>query len=202
MPRHLPTLTETTIASVRAVREDLSQSYQLQLRGRGADISCKPGCNNCCKHPIYVSLLEGVLAYRSLVNQGTWGSIKPNLQEASKRTWGLAPEVWSLSNIACPLLSDDGLCTIYGARPFSCRVSYSIGVPENCVPSRFDGTFLPKADLIELFSREENTFLARHQVKLFRLPLASATLFGERIDQGVLTLEDSLGVLVKEPSSE
>lgn len=200
MTRRLPILTETTIASTKALKLSISQDYQLQLQTR-TELSCRPGCNNCCKHPIFVSLLEGIITYRALVKQGGWAEAKPRLKESSQRTWGLSPEVWALSDLACPLLSDEGLCTIYEARPFSCRIAYSVGLPEDCAPSRFNGSFLPKAPMVEMFSSEERDLLDRHQTKLLRLPLASATLFGERIDQGSLTLEDSLGALIKEPSS-
>jgi Fe-S-cluster containining protein len=200
MSRHLPILTETSIAEAKALKLSIAQGYQLQLQSRTDSISCRPGCHNCCKHPVYLSLLEGVLTYRAIVNQGNWPKVKPELKEMSRRTWGLSSEIWAMSGLVCPLLKD-GLCTIYEARPFSCHVAYSVGSPDNCRPTRFDGSFLPKAPMIELFSKEESTILQKHKTRLFRLPLASATLWGERIDQGALTLEDSFRALTKEPSN-
>jgi Fe-S-cluster containining protein len=198
--RRLPVLTETSIAETKALRLSLAQNYQLQLQSRTDTISCRPGCHNCCKHPVYLSLLEGVLTYRAIVKQGKWITLKPKLIDVSKRTWGLSSEVWAMSDLACPLL-EGGLCAIYEARPFSCHVAYSVGSPDNCRPVRFDGSFLPKTPMIELFSKEESTILQRHKTRLFRLPLASAALWGERIDQGTLALEDSFGAIVKEPSN-
>ncbi len=200
MTRRLPILTETSVAETKALRLSIAQDYQLQLQSRTDAISCRPGCHNCCKHPVYLSLLEGVLTYRAIVKQGDWSKLKPELKEMSRRTWGLSSEVWAMSGLACPLLKE-GLCTIYEARPFSCHVAYSVGSPDNCRPTRFDGSFLPKSPMIELFSKEESIILQRHKTRLFRLPLASATLWGERIDQGTLALEDSFGALMKEPSN-
>lgn len=198
--RHLPVLTEVSLSEVKAARIQIAQDYDLQVRSRVSSLTCRPNCNNCCNHPTYISLLEGTLTYRALVKQGKWPTYKPKLQEASKRTRGLAIEIWAMSDIPCPLL-ENGLCSIYEARPLSCRIAYSIGPAENCKPNRFDGGFLPKAAMIDLFSRSETSILERHKAKLFRLPLATATLWGELIDKGELGLEDSLEALLKDPSN-
>jgi Fe-S-cluster containining protein len=196
MKTRLPLLVERTIAEASVARTNLVCDYDVQLRARlteeGGQLSCKQGCSNCCYHPVYLSLLEGASLYGSLVADGLWTpALKNAFKEASSKTLGLAPEVWSLSLLRCPLLDGDNLCGAYGSRPFACRVTYSIGDPKACHPHNLGPGMLPKRELLEAVTLMEAPLLQRHGLNHVRVPLATAVLMGEKIVEGDVALEDS-----------
>lgn len=170
----------------------MAESYEVQLRARLSEVVCKKGCHHCCYHPVYLTVLEGIALYQALQADALWTrSVRERFQEVSNKTWRLAPEVWSLSLIPCPLLDEKaGTCQAYEHRPFQCRITYAIGDPQNCHPHHLGPGMLPRRDLMEGVAAVEAPLLLRHHLRFIRLPLATAVLFGEKIAEGELELED------------
>lgn len=200
MRTRLPLLVQRSVAEAKTTRAELAENYELQLRSRlseaGVSVTCDKGCNHCCHYPVFITLLEGITLYQSLHAGGRWSTkLREDLQRHSDLTRGLALEVWTLSLIPCPLLDAKGLCRAYDDRPFACRVTYSIGNPSDCHPHRLGPGMLAKRDLFESITPSEAALLARHRLVHFRLPLSTAVLYGERLDNGELQLEDCLQAL-------
>jgi len=200
----LPLLAQRSIADSRAAQASLSADYELQLTGRlsdaGASITCRKGCNLCCYHPVFATLLEGAAIYQSLIDQGKWSlTLKESLQKHHEQVRGLAPEVWILSMLACPLLDDQGLCKTYLNLPFQCRNTYSIGNPENCHPHHIGFGMMPRTELFQAITPAETNILRRHNLQHFRIPLSVAILYGERIVTGEIELEDCRQAILETP---
>lgn len=196
MTRHLPLFTERTLAETKADQVSLGQAF----RQAAGQVSCRPGCDNCCSHAVHATLPEGVLVYRALVLKGLWTpSLRKRLMEHAAQTWDLAPEVWHLSNLPCPLL-EKSRCLIYAARPFVCRTVLSRGAPEECHPHKasLGNAILPRQEMLGLFFGRQHRLLQRHHTNPILLALSKAVLCGEKIATGERTLEDSLAALIEE----
>lgn len=85
-----------------------------------AQLSCTGrGCSGCCHGIIPVTDLE-------------WTAIRPHITRAQRnlaRT--VAPED---GHARCPLLGEDGRCTVYAVRPLLCRSFTSTVAPSRCLP--------------------------------------------------------------------
>jgi Fe-S-cluster containining protein len=201
MKTYLPILVERSVGESKALVQQFSENYDQQLRANLSQVSCTKGCHNCCYHPITISLLEGLTLYRGLADRHLWTtSLKDLFKATAERTNGLSFEVWLLSMIACPLLGKDGLCGAYEARPFACRITYSVGDPALCHPHEIGEhtRILPKREALERLAAAETPLLKRHQLPHLRMPLAVAVLYGERIAKGELDLEDTEHVVWKD----
>jgi len=195
MKTRLPLLVQRSVAETKSSRAELAQSYELQLRSRlsdiGAEITCRKGCSHCCYYPVFLTLLEGIALYQGLKEKGLWSrQLRDAFQRHSDMTRGLASEVWTLSLIACPLLDSKGTCRAYEDRPFACRITYSVGNPSDCHPHVLGPGMLAKRELFEALTPKETETLNQHHLRHFRIPLSGAVLYGERITNGELELED------------
>lgn len=201
----LPVLVERSVAEVKAARSNISATYEGKLRTNldqaGETVSCRKGCSHCCHHPVFLSLFEGVALYQWLYENGMWSSaLKEQFSKHSSAVQDLAPEVWMLSLIPCPLLKDS-LCQAYDGRPFACRITFSAGDPEQCHPHRLGPGMLPKKDLFAMLTVIEMEVLRRHHLRHFRLPLSSAVLYGELIARGEMDLDDCSSALWEAPNA-
>jgi uncharacterized protein len=76
---------------------------------------CHKGCSYCCKIDIQLSRVEAEL-------------IKAETDKKYNE-----PIKISLNNTTtCPFLGNEGSCTIYDIRPFSCRVFFTLDHPKYC----------------------------------------------------------------------
>jgi Fe-S-cluster containining protein len=199
--RRLPLVAARSLAEAQSARQELATTYQQQLFPKLAEeneaVSCTQKCSNCCYHPVYATLLEGCTIYSWLSEHALWSTeLKQALLDTQDRVKGLAVEVWMLSLIPCPLLKDD-LCSAYEVRPFACQVTYSIGDPNECHPHRLGPGMLPRKDLYEALAVVEARILKRHHLRHFRIPLAAAVLWGEKIVKGEVELDDSQAALME-----
>lgn len=202
MPKyHLPLLTERSISEAHANRLASAEAFEAKTLGIGG-VSCSAGCSNCCHYPLSVSILDGISLYQWLVSHGHWNNkLKARLQEHKDQTWDLAPEVWSLAMIPCPLLSEKGLCSAYEARPFLCRTLFSRGDPHYCHPHRMGAGLagiLHREAEVDALWKAERQLLKRHQLRQILLPLSTALLLGERVAKGDLEIEETHTILLEE----
>ncbi len=198
MTRELPLPVERAIGDVQALRLELSLDHECKVREALGDtkaaITCTARCAHCCHHPVYLSILEGVLLYRWFAKQGLWTpSFRARIQSARDRTLGLAFDVWLLSNLPCPFLDDNNLCVAYDARPLNCRVTWAMGDPHYCHPHRLGSQILllPRSDVVQRFHEQERNLLQRLGASPPPLmPLGEAVLLGEALANGTLQLEE------------
>lgn len=193
MKRQLPVLVERAFAEVKALQAQASAGFEGGLRHKGAQVSCRKGCSNCCHHPFLITVAEGVLLYRWLAAHGRWSpSTRTRIEEARDKTLGLSFHVWLMSNLACPIL-EDGKCLAYDARPTHCRTTYSMGDPAMCHPHGLgmgEG-FIQNLEAIQDFTQDVQAVLKRVGAAGPLMPLAEAVLLGEAIDSGRLDIEDA-----------
>lgn len=78
---------------------------------------CSAGCSACCHIPVGISELEA-----SYIERNTGRSMRRGV-----RSSGVPATVG-----ACPLLADDGRCSVYASRPFACRVFAAFDDPVLC----------------------------------------------------------------------
>jgi Fe-S-cluster containining protein len=99
---------------------------------------CSKGCHHCCSEELHVDEREADLII---------DSIHPKLLakvEAQTEAWlaKAAPLLnqegphqameWRAIDKPCPLLIN-GLCSVYDVRPFSCRIFFAMGNPNDCM---------------------------------------------------------------------
>lgn len=204
----LPVLVEHSIGRVETTRQDLAQQFEAALlseaKTAGASIACTPGCASCCYHPIYVSILEAIPIYRHLVRHQKWTTaLKERLEDIGNKQMITAYEVWLLSLIPCPLLSEDKRCIAYDARPLACRTMFSVGDPYYCHPHNLgpETEVIPQGTVLEKFSKEERKALQKHKIQVSRIPLGKALLLAERVCQGDLDITEIDAEILKELSN-
>lgn len=193
--RKLPLLTERVLNESKSLQTQVGQEFEGALRQARVSTSCRKGCSNCCYHPFLVTINEGVLLYRWLVEKGQWSrQVRVRAEEVRSKTMGLGFEVWLASNIACPLLNlSTNECTAYGGRPMHCRVTFSTGDAELCHPHRLgaETPLVPNTETVVQFTNEMRALLKRLGMFGTLMPLAEALLLGEAIDTGKLPFEES-----------
>jgi len=192
MKRHLPVFIDQTLTRVRVAQQDFSESFSEDM----GDYTCKKGCSHCCSHPLLISFAEGAILYRSLRDNGAWGSgMVESLKTHSEVTLGLHPEVWLASEMPCPLLKAS-LCSAYSARPLQCRTKFSRGDPDMCrATTAFEAPLANNVDLVRNFNDLEHSLFRAIKGKHWLMPLSTALLIGERISEGNLKPEEAYAAL-------
>lgn len=199
MSRKLPVLAEQAVGSVQAEVSARSQTFERDLR-RDKKLSCRPGCSNCCYLPIEVSLLEAIPIYRELVRRGRWTpAFTKSLREHSEKTTLLAPAIWLLTRIPCPLLVDDR-CSVYGIRPFHCRTMWATGDPFYCNGQNFgpQTSIVPKDEFMGDFMAYVEMASKQAGVAPYTLPISRALLVAERVVNGSLDARDIILEIARE----
>jgi Fe-S-cluster containining protein len=153
-----------------------------------------------------ISILEGISIYQWLADHHLWTQrLKEKLQEHKEITFDLAPEVWLLSVIPCPLLDQGHRCSVYETRPFLCRTVFSRGDSFYCHPHRLGSNFtgiLDRSDEVDALWSAEKKTLKRHGLRPIMLPLSAALLLGERIVKGEVELEETNSTLIEEHAQQ
>jgi Fe-S-cluster containining protein len=102
------------------------------------NISCKAGCNHCCKQHIVTCLRETRLIYKYVKDNNIQiDQERLNKQMAFERKYGkytndLVNDWWGKFEDNQCVFAKDGNCLIYPVRPLSCRAHYSVGDPVEC----------------------------------------------------------------------
>jgi Fe-S-cluster containining protein len=84
------------------------------------EMSCRAGCDGCCRTRLTVTLLEAEAIRRVLT------ALAANEPQRRAYVASLAARASDPAHPRCAALDDDGRCVIYAARPLVCR---SHGVP-------------------------------------------------------------------------
>jgi Fe-S-cluster containining protein len=198
MARHLPLLLRKTVGAAQTERQIEAQEFESRVRKQG-NVTCSAGCSHCCYYPVTISILEGISLYQWLREHHLWTTkLKEKCEQTKDQTWDLAPEVWLLAMIPCPLLTEENRCLAYEARPFLCRTLFSREDPYLCHPHRISGTPVHRDVDVELFWSSEKAFLKQHDLRHALLPISVAVLMGEKIVNGEIEIEEANSTLMKE----
>jgi Fe-S-cluster containining protein len=193
--RRLPVLVESVIGTTKEFQLRIGAQFIEGLRSVNAPLQCKEGCSFCCYHPFLITVSEGILLYRNLVEQGMWSArMRQVLEDHKSATMGLNYHAWLLSNLPCPLLDlKTKKCTVYNARPLHCRVTWSTGDPTECHPHALgsDTQLVGNTNTIVQYVRETQELLKRLGITGVLMPLSEAVVIGEMICTGKLPMEES-----------
>ena len=193
MKHRLPMLEERGIAEAALLRLEQTKTFERDLLTR-TPVTCHKGCHHCCQHPVMMSILEGISLQRWLADHRMWSTaLKAKFEAHHAKVYGLELGLWLISEIPCPLLeASKGVCTAYEGRPSSCRLTFSTGDAYLCHPHRLVDaqSIVPRREAIGQIVDQESKILKRTKQKLAYLPLSTAVLIGERINNGDLSLRD------------
>jgi Fe-S-cluster containining protein len=91
---------------------------------------CAAGCCSCCWTPVVdVTPLEAIVVAQHLRRSLRADELEQTLERLRKHSimrQGLSPAERPLARIRCAMLGDDGLCTVYEARPLVCAGVFSL----------------------------------------------------------------------------
>jgi Fe-S-cluster containining protein len=112
-------------------------------RREGVTIPCRRGCSACCYDIAWTiraevdELAERIRSWPTSQRERVLEGLRA--WAAGMRAAGLDPDhkfpdvrAYHRARLRCPLLGDDGACTVYDIRPLSCRAHYVIGGAAQC----------------------------------------------------------------------
>lgn len=120
----------------------INEALGLKLLRDGMQITCKgPGCSHCCSEPVYSDNDEAAYIV-SRLNPAQVSALTLALERwlEAARASGLldvlkpAVNIHTAMRVKCPLLSEEGHCSIYAFRPGACRSHNATGHPKWCDP--------------------------------------------------------------------
>lgn len=139
------------------------RSWTDDYRSTGAAIFCGKGCSNCCSLAVHTGFAEA-LAVAGILDEGQGRAV----EEYAVRLRDLLRGVTELKEYlrlhrqvmrSCPFLNGAGECSVYGARPLSCRSLISTRESTWC------GT-----DFSSITSEQRDAFLAGLDRKVVAFP--------------------------------
>jgi Fe-S-cluster containining protein len=128
-------------------------AWRRDYDARGGHIHCRRGCRNCCNLAVHATFTEALAISRAL-NDDKIEAVHRHVS----RLLNLQEQMTDLKSYLrlhrqqvgfSPLLEDDGACTIYPHRPFSCRALISTRNAAWC-----------DVDFAELHPLEKQAFLS------------------------------------------
>lgn len=155
----------------------VEQYQQAMVAQSGYTVSCTRGCNSCCCHWVEdVNSFEAAIIadfIRATIPERIPAILKQceadcrELERLEKlvtlqlQKYDVTPagspvdpidlllSVFYQMRRPCPLLSDDGCCSIYSVRPLTCRIYVSFSDPLRCDPEYINSSVVPTC-LIDL----------------------------------------------------
>lgn len=118
--------TASHLAEMLLKAMDLRQASQPEV----TEIACRRGCSHCCYNLVTASAPE--LSYladhiKSLPGEES-AAIQNRVHEAAGKVAGMDTSERIAAHVPCPLLGEDGACSVYEQRPMSCRAFVSFDV--------------------------------------------------------------------------
>ncbi len=112
------------------------------LREAGPKTTCGKGCDACCSRIVVCSRIEalGMLDYLLGFTERTIEDLRkligPHASQLrnflnEREESGDRDAIWFAQNVPCPFLAG-GACSVYEARPLSCRTYHSTDEPFKC----------------------------------------------------------------------
>lgn len=163
------------------VLDQFAAAWSGEYRQRGGAVYCTKGCGGCCSLAVNCTLPEALLLAASLDAPGRnrLRELAPLLKATADgcsdlKSWLAA---YRRRVAPCPFLSAEGSCSIYPARPLSCRALLSTKEPFWCT-----------ADFSSLSSETRQAFMA----SLDRTAVAFPTHYAETPQEIGRELEEAI----------
>lgn len=177
---------KTDVPGAIKVLDQFTRRLQSESAKLGKPMTCRAGCFHCCKEPLLVEKNEVAFMLKSITNPAereeltskarTWW--KAFFSSGLEKKDGLDPKEidkaylfkYRQKNFWCPFLVGS-LCSVYAARPGSCRMHIATGSPSNCAHDlkRIDQEFATTAETPQVvlwamgaLARNARKFLFRH----------------------------------------
>lgn len=156
-------------------------------------IYCQPGCGSCCSLAVNCSFPEALAISRQLTSDlrgRLYGKIS-TLKEISQQAGDLKEylRLFRRSLGGCAFLAEDGCCSIYSFRPFSCRALLSTRNSSWCA-----------IDITSLHPLEKEAFLSSLDPQVVAFPthyLAASQELGMELEaQSLVAMRDCFGVAI------
>ena len=98
-------------------------------------VACAPGCPSCCVSKVAVvapEVLRIAAHLRESLDPAALAELAARVSAADALTRGLSRTARARAGVPCPLLADDGACSVHAVRPLLCRgwTSLSAGACE------------------------------------------------------------------------
>ena len=87
-------------------------------------LGCRIGCAHCCNAWVSAKAPEVLIARRAIPARQL-EALKASVASAYARTGTAGPDSRAAMAVPCPML-EDGRCTVYAARPSTCRTAVSL----------------------------------------------------------------------------
>ncbi|CAA7623532.1 hypothetical protein MCP1_40113 [Candidatus Terasakiella magnetica] len=115
---------ETVIAAIRRIYEQfdaLAETLpkEITVEGEVRALACKVGCTACCHQSVNVTAGQ-VMVVKAYILRHLKGDL-PKIASRLRHTRKGLGETMGAVGVRCPLLDQEGGCTVYEARPLSCR---------------------------------------------------------------------------------
>jgi hypothetical protein len=127
-----PTLERTVALARNAMAATSRLADGLLARAPAGAVACKAGCDHCCHQAVGVTAPEALAIFdhlRSTRSSGELARVAAKVSQHHARTRGLSSQERFSPDHPCPFL-EAGNCSIYEARPLSCRGMNSLDADE------------------------------------------------------------------------
>ncbi len=111
--------------------DGLVEALSGEAERQNIKIDCKKGCSWCCHQPIFATGHEMLFVWEFMKLNFSEENIKSTVQRAFdnyQKRGRLGEKELLSSKQACPLLKN-GSCSVYPARPLTCRIYLSMSEP-------------------------------------------------------------------------
>lgn len=123
--------------------EALTTEIDRMMAGtHGGKVTCEKGCSACCYEAVYVARGEAQLIVDRVRMDGPAAvdALRKRVNTWMRRFWltdlwdsDMPPIVQYRSlRLKCPLLADDGSCSVYAVRPMGCRMHMTKAPKRGC----------------------------------------------------------------------
>jgi len=119
------------LRKLRVFTSDAAKEVQ-EFAEEVGPLSCRRGCDNCCRQKVIMTTSEGLGVYLYLRDEGRWsGELEARLAEEDAYATRTSHDEWWREKRACPFLKD-GECGVYPVRPLGCISTFSTNDPKFC----------------------------------------------------------------------
>ena len=152
------------VASLRDELEKLFAETEVLLQhhdeGDRSLIACHAGCQDCCVVNVSITLLEGLVLSRFILQWRDVGQteVKAKLDSLWRVVRGLEDDERLMVRKKCAFLDEQGCCTVYPVRPLFCRSVTSTDV-ESC----------RAAVTGPLFGETQSVIMHQFQLQLYKI---------------------------------
>jgi Fe-S-cluster containining protein len=127
-----PTLERTVALARNAMAATSRLADGLLARAPAGAVACQAGCDHCCHQAVGVTAPEALAIFdhlKSTRSSGELARVAAKVSQHHARTRGLSSQERFSPDHPCPFL-EAGNCSIYEARPLSCRGMNSLDADE------------------------------------------------------------------------